>query len=102
MYVCMYICDMQSQYQETAMKEFDNKLTLERKEKQMRDAALKERQEQFKYEKKAYLNKLKEVCNVCMYVCMYVCHVMHVLYECVYVNVSPENMCMYVCLYVCM
>ena len=68
MYVCMYVCDMQSQYQETAMKEFDNKLTLERKEKQMRDAALKERQEQFKYEKKAYLNKLKEVCSVCMYV----------------------------------
>ena len=64
----MYVCDVQSQYQETAMKEFDNKLTLERKEKQMWDAALKERQEQFKYEKKAYLNKLKEVRNVCMYV----------------------------------
>ena len=51
------------------MKEFDNKLTMERKEKQMRDAALKEKQEQFKYEKKAYLNKLKEVCHL-MCVCM--------------------------------
>eukprot|EP01035_Chromulina_nebulosa_P040977 gene40977-55375_t len=37
----------QALYQETAMKEFDNKLTLERKEKHFRDAALKEKHEQF-------------------------------------------------------
>lgn len=48
-------------YQETLSKEFDNKLTLERKEKQAKDAALKAKQDQFKFEKKAYLNKLKEV-----------------------------------------
>ena len=64
MYVCMYVCmyyEYQALYQETAMKEFDNKVTLQKTEKHLRDAALKDRHEQFKYEKKAYLNKLKEV-----------------------------------------
>ena len=87
----MYVwhCEHQALYQETAMKEFDNKLTLERKEKHFRDAALKEKHEQFKYEKKAYLNKLKEVH---MYVCMYVC-------ICVSMSIS---LIVYVCMYVCM
>eukprot|EP01036_Dinobryon_divergens_P030632 gene30632-39905_t len=46
---------------ETAMKEFDNKLTLERKEKHFRDAALKEKHEQFKYEKKKQHESTKTV-----------------------------------------
>ena len=52
------------------MKDFDYKLTCEKKEKHMRDLALKEKHEQFKYEKKTYLNKLKEVCGGRMSVCM--------------------------------
>jgi hypothetical protein len=48
-------------YQESAWKDRDNKLHLERKERLTRENSLKERQEQYAFEKKAYLSKLKEV-----------------------------------------
>mmetsp|Transcript_2818 Transcript_2818/g.4346 ORF Transcript_2818/g.4346 Transcript_2818/m.4346 type:complete len:653 (-) Transcript_2818:74-2032(-) len=47
-------------YQESAMKDRDNKVHLERKERLMRENSLKEKQDQYAFEKKAYLNKLKE------------------------------------------
>lgn len=47
-------------YQETALKDRENKLAIEKNEKLARESSLKERQEQYKFEKKAYLAKLKE------------------------------------------